>query len=69
MHDIIEEFCQHKFIWNKYVEAISEIDLIFSISQVSKRMAPRCLPKFCLDDEKSLIDFKKALHPGLIQVI
>jgi hypothetical protein len=23
MHDIIEEFCQHKFIWNKYVEAIS----------------------------------------------
>ena len=27
------------------------------------------MPKFCLDDEKSVIEIKNALHPGLIQVL
>jgi len=32
-------------------------------------MIPRILPKFCLDDEKSVIEIKKAVHPGLTQVL
>jgi DNA mismatch repair ATPase MutS len=56
-------------VWDKYVNAVSEIDVIFSLAKVCKRMAPRCLPKFCIDDENSVLNVKGALHPGLLQVI
>jgi hypothetical protein len=41
---IINEFCSHKYIWDIYVKAISELDVLMSIGHVSKNMVPRCLP-------------------------
>lgn len=56
MNQIINDFSQHKFIWNQYISAISEIDVLLSLAQVSRQMVPRCMPEFYDDDDNSILE-------------
>lgn len=65
LNRMVLEFCKFKYIWDLYVNNISQLDVLISMAKVSLKMAPRCLPKFT-DSGISIVD---GLHVGLFQVL
>lgn len=60
---IIQHFAFFKQYWTQVAEVYSELDVLFSLAQVSREMDVSCIPEF-KDNEFS---YEEGLHVGLAQ--
>lgn len=44
--EIVEQFCQYKFIWDQHLQSMAKIDVLLSFAKAAQQMPHRCLPEF-----------------------
>ena len=64
LNELIRKFSSHKFIWSQFIDMISELDVLISLSQVSGEMEIRCVPEFI----EFGLAYEEGLHVGLSQL-
>ena len=42
--EIVEQFCQYKFLWDLHLQSMARIDVLLSLAKAAQKMPHRCLP-------------------------
>jgi DNA mismatch repair ATPase MutS len=61
---MVLEFSKYKYLWDWYVNSISQLDVLISMVKIGSKMAIKCMPNFTNKGLKII----NGMHPGLLQV-